>query len=418
MFQYFYILIFKKKYYRICLKKINVRGDIQMMQTQISVEQNLDHIGQKKFSCFSTKNYYLEVNEFVKTLNTPAANTALLNEEIAKCFEEIKKQGHQNPVLIGAIPFDITKKSSLNFYADHKKITQASSTINSLKNRNNIEIINKSLLIQRQKFEGTVQLALDAFEKKKVEKVVLSQAVEYEFNRHQEPENLLAALLKQNPNAYNFVIPVEHNNYILGASPELLLSKQDRIVTSNPLAGSRPKSKISEKNFVSQQELNHSEKDQHEHRIVVENIIRNLATHCVELKVSEFPDILETSTMLHLSSEFQGVLKQQAPNALNLALELHPTPAVCGSPTHVAKQFILDHEGYDRHYYTGLVGWMDAEGNGEWVVTIRCGLLSENKMRLYAGAGIVEGSDAEAEWLETEAKMQTMLNILNTKVAV
>ncbi len=145
MFQYFYILIFKKKYYRICLKKINVRGDIQMMQTQISVEQNLDHIGQKKFSCFSTKNYYLEVNEFVKTLNTPAANTALLNEEIAKCFEEIKKQGHQNPVLIGAIPFDITKKSSLNFYADHKKITQASSTINSLKNRNNIEIINKSL---------------------------------------------------------------------------------------------------------------------------------------------------------------------------------------------------------------------------------------------------------------------------------
>ncbi|HFF5122415.1 acinetobactin biosynthesis isochorismate synthase BasJ, partial [Acinetobacter baumannii] len=256
------------------------------------------------------------------------------------------------------------------------------------------------------------------FEKKKVEKVVLSQAVEYEFNRHQEPENLLAALLKQNPNAYNFVIPVEHNNYILGASPELLLSKQGRIVTSNPLAGSRPKSKISEKNFVSQQELNHSEKDQHEHRIVVENIIRNLATHCVELKVSEFPDILETSTMLHLSSEFQGVLKQQAPDALNLALELHPTPAVCGSPTHVAKQFILDHEGYDRHYYTGLVGWMDAEGNGEWVVTIRCGLLSENKMRLYAGAGIVEGSDAEAEWLETEAKMQTMLNILNTKIAV
>lgn len=74
------------------LEKINVRGDIQMMQTQISVEQNLDHIGQKKFSCFSTKNYYLEVSEFIKTLNTPAANTTLLNEEIAKCFEEIKSK--------------------------------------------------------------------------------------------------------------------------------------------------------------------------------------------------------------------------------------------------------------------------------------------------------------------------------------
>ncbi|MCU4367459.1 isochorismate synthase [Acinetobacter courvalinii] len=389
-----------------------------MMQTQVSEPQNLDHDGPNKFSCFSTKNYHLEVNDFVKTINTPAADTALFNEEIAQCFAEIKAQGHQNPVLIGALPFDITKKSSLNFYADYKKITQPSLTDHVLKNMNNIEVIHKSLLIQRQKFEGAVQLALDAFEKKQVEKVVLSQAVEYEFNHRQQPQNLLAALLKQNPNAYNFVIPVEHHNYILGASPELLLSKQGRLVMSNPLAGSRPKSRISEKNRVSQQELHHSEKDQNEHRIVVENIIKNLATYCVELKVSEFPDILETSTMLHLSSEFQGVLKQRAPDALNLALELHPTPAVCGAPTDVAKQFILDHEGYDRQYYTGLVGWMDAEGNGEWVVTIRCGLLSENKMRLYAGAGIVAGSDAESEWLETEAKMQTMLNIFNSSSAV
>lgn len=389
-----------------------------MMQTTTSAEQNLEHNDQHKFSCFSTKNYHLTVKDFVKTINTPAANITLFNDEIAKCFDEMKKQGSRNPILIGAIPFDITKKSSLNFYADYQKKPQKTSNFHPLRDRDQVEVVNKSLLIQRQKFEGAVQLALNAFEAKKVEKVVLSQAVEYEFDHQQKPENLLSALLKQNPNAYNFVIPVEHNHYILGASPELLLSKQDRIVSSNPLAGSRPKSNISEKDLCSKQELHHSEKDQNEHRIVVENILKNLVSYCVELKVSEFPDILETSTMLHLSSEFQGVLKRQAPNALNLALELHPTPAVCGSPTDVAKQFILDHEGYDRHYYTGLVGWMDADGNGEWVVTIRCGLLSENKMRVYAGAGIVKGSDAEAEWFETEAKMQTMLNIFNANSAI
>lgn len=389
-----------------------------MMQTKILAEQRSDHIDQNKFSCFSTKNYHLTVNDFVKTINTPAASITLFNEEIEKCFDEMKKQGYQNPILIGAIPFDITQECSLNFYADYQKTPQKSSTIYSLGEGNNVEVINKSLLIQRKKFEGAVQLALDAFETKKVKKVVLSQAIEYEFNHQQKPENLLDALLKQNPNAYNFIIPVEQNHYILGASPELLLSKQDRIVNSNPLAGSRPRSHISEKNLASKQELHHSEKDQNEHRIVVENILKNLVSYCVELKVSEFPDILETSTMLHLSSEFQGVLRRQAPNALNLALELHPTPAVCGSPTDAAKQFILDHEGYDRHYYTGLVGWMDSDGNGEWVVTIRCGLLSKNKIRLYAGAGIVEGSDAEAEWFETEAKMKTMLNIFNSNTAV
>lgn len=87
---------------------------------------------------------------------------------------------------------------------------------------------------------------------------------------------------------------------------------------------------------------------------------------------------------------------------------------MCGTPTQLAKDFILQHEGYERGYYTGLVGWMDAEGNGEWVVTIRCGLLNDKKLRLYAGAGIVEGSDPESEWRETEDKMKTILRLCDT----
>lgn len=388
-----------------------------MISTELSEEQQLVITSQEKFSCFSTKNYHITATRLLKTLHTPVEKTTQFNAEVAEYFKELKQYGCENLILIGAIPFDISQNCTLNFYADFQKtektlkesVTQQAPV--SAKSIDGIDIIQKKTLIQRQKFENTVQMALDAFDREQLKKVVLSQAIEYEFDQKQQPEHLSQTLSRQNPYAYNFVIPVEQNRYIFGASPELLLSKQDRLVCSNPLAGSRPRSFIFEKDTIAKQELQASEKDQHEHQIVVENILKNLVTYCIELKVSESPDILETSTMLHLSSNFQGILKKTAPNVLNLALELHPTPAVCGTPTEAAKQFILDHEGYDRDYYTGLVGWMDAEGNGEWVVTIRCGLLSENKMRLYAGAGIVKGSEADKEWFETEAKMQTMLNV-------
>nr|WP_174507550.1 isochorismate synthase [Acinetobacter sp. Marseille-Q1620] len=383
-----------------------------MMLTETLSKEGLEHLENEKYSYFSTKNYHLTARDFIQTIVTPAIDKAVLNEEIENCFDRLKQAGYENPIMIGAIPFDISRNSSLNFYASYEKLQQKNQQQINLNNSS--EIVSKFSLIHKDRFTENVEQALSTFSKKELEKIVLSQAVEYEFEDKQNPESLLYALLGQNPYAFNFVIPVDEHDYILGASPELLLAKQNRMVMSNPLAGSRPRSKDLENNARRKQELHDSVKDQNEHKIVVDNILKNLVSHCVELKVSEFPDILETSTMLHLSSEFQGILKSSAPNALNLALALHPTPAVCGSPTHLAKQFILEHEGYDRNYYTGLVGWMDANGNGEWVVTIRCGLLNENKMRLYAGAGIVEGSNAEAEWHETEVKMQTMLNIFNT----
>lgn len=367
-----------------------------------------------KMSCFSTKDYHLTAKSFAQTLTTSAADIEFLNQDIDACFNQMKADGHENPLLIGAIPFDITRKSTLNFYHDYDKSDKKTLSLNPIKNET--QITNKTLLIEKDKFKHIVNDALDAFKHTALKKIVLSQAADFSFDSPQNPAFYLEALLDKNSTAYNFVIPVDDHQYLLGASPELLLSKQNRNFRSNPLAGSRPKLNDAERNQKNLQELNQSAKDQNEHRIVVENILCNLVPDCVELKVSEFPDVLETSTMYHLSSTLQGVLRQQSPNVLNLALKLHPTPAVCGMPTQLAKEFILDNEGYDRGYYTGLVGWMDAEGNGEWVVTIRCGLLDNNKLRLYAGAGIVEGSDPESEWLETEAKMKTILNLCNSKI--
>ncbi|MGO2997566.1 MULTISPECIES: isochorismate synthase [Psychrobacter] len=381
-----------------------------MMSLQHYLETPTNH--EAHFACFSTKEYHLIGKNFSQTLMTPAADTAHFNQRIADRFKEMKNNGDKNPILIAAIPFDIRNDAVLNFYSDYDKSDQKTKKTDLIKNETHIK--NKTLLVNQDKFKKTVNYALETFKNTELTKIVLSQAVDVSFDKSQNLAFYLDALLDKNPTAYNFVIPVDNQQYLLGASPELLLSKNDRLVKSNPLAGSRPKRDSLEHNQKNQQALQESIKDQHEHKIVVENISRNLVADCVTLSMSEFPEVLETSTMFHLSSTLQGTLRKAAPNALSLALKLHPTPAVCGTPTQLAKDFILQHEGYERGYYTGLVGWMDAEGNGEWVVTIRCGLLNDKKLRLYAGAGIVEGSDPESEWRETEDKMKTILRLCDT----
>lgn len=379
------------------------------MPLQEYLQDPISEQTEQDFSCFSTNDYHLIATDFSHTLTTPASELADFNQDIEACFRKMKDEGCENPILMGAIPFDTTNKSLLNFYHGYDKSDKKPQRSTSIKNET--QIVQKSLLVEQDKFESVVNHALAIFKTTELKKIVLSQAVDFRFDGSQNLAFYLAALLEKNPTAYNFVIPIDEHQYLLGASPELLLSKKSRTVKSNPLAGSRPKLDALERNQQNQQELHDSIKDQNEHQIVVENISRNLVSDCVELKISEFPDVLETATMFHLSSTLQGILKEKSPNALNLALKLHPTPAVCGTPTSLAKKFILDNEGYDRGYYSGLVGWMDAEGNGEWVVTIRCGLLNDTNLRLYAGAGIVEGSDPESEWLETQAKMKTILNL-------
>ena len=383
-----------------------------MTITESSVVSHSPIQSQDQFACFATRQHHISARHLIHKIHMPVNQSESCNQQIADCFNHIKAQGYANPILIAAIPFDTRKNGTLNFYSEFNQTSPAHfehNTASAGKTANSL--IRKKSLVERQAFEHSVQTALSAMADKQMQKIVLSQATEFEFARQHSPEDLLNILIRQNPDAYKFMIPVEEDQYIFGASPELLLSRQQQQVRSNPLAGSRPRPAIPEQNSQTQTELYQSAKDRHEHQLVIDNIRHKLSSYCSAYQASEIPEILTTSTMFHLSSVFQGQLKADAPDALNLALHLHPTPAVCGTPTDIARDFILNHEGYNRHYYSGLNGWMDASGNGEWVVTIRNGLLNHNIIRLYAGAGIVEGSDAAAEWFETEAKMQTMLNV-------
>ena len=382
-----------------------------MNDMNLSIDYAIEPDIDLKSSCFLTKDYQLLASDLVEVMKLAASDYEKLSKSIQESFQKLKTDPNANPILVGAIPFDTTQPSSLNIYRHHCKQKQVA--ISSKTSHSSLHISNKQALVQRQNFGHTIDAAIDQFSNDQLNKVVLSQAVDFELSQSPNPFDLVDTLARRNPQAFSFVIPVEDEAYLLGASPELLISKNDRTVRSNPLAGSRPLSDDEDVNRSSINELYGSNKDLYEHQIVVDSVLENLKPFCEDLNFSEKPEILKTTTMLHLSTVFDGLLKSEQSNALQLALSLHPTPAICGSPTALAKDFILKNEGYDRHYFAGLVGWMDSEGNGEWAVTIRCGLLNEKKIRLYAGAGIVMGSEAELEWNETEAKMQTLLKTLN-----
>lgn len=378
-----------------------------------SIDTENDELFDNKTACFFTKEYHLVANDLFETLSLPAKNLDQLQQQITQSFNKLKHESGAKPILIGAIPFDTSQPSSLNIYRQHTKNTARFDTeIAKLKP---LEVRNKKQVVEYSYFTKMIETALDHFSQQRLDKIVISQVADFELLNQKKATDLAMTLSVQNPFAYSFVVPVDQGRYLFGASPELLLAKENLNVRSNPLAGSRPRSEDKEVNECLEEELRNSDKDLYEHKIVVDSILKNLTPWCHQLNYSKQPEILKTPTMLHLSSVFQGTLKnnQNQNDALSIALALHPTPAICGSPTHLAKDFILAHEGYDREYYAGLVGWMDAEGNGEWVVTIRCGLLNKSSIRLYAGAGIVAGSDADLEWNETEAKMQTMLNTLS-----
>lgn len=130
------------------------------------------------------------------------------------------------------------------------------------------------------------------------------------------------------------------------------------------------------------------------------------------MQVPDHPSILYTDSMIHLSTVISGELLNPQTTSLTIASALHPTPAVCGEPRKEAFQLIQEIEPFDRRFFAGIVGYMEANGDGEWIVTIRCAQVKEQQITVYAGAGIVESSVAQDEKAETGAKFQTMLHAM------
>ncbi|HEY9216058.1 MAG TPA: chorismate-binding protein, partial [Ancylobacter sp.] len=197
-----------------------------------------------------------------------------------------------------------------------------------------------------------------------------------------------------------------------GATPELLIAKTGAAILSHPLAGSAQRLRDASADRAAAEGLRASEKDNREHAEVVSAILDQLAPYCAELGAPEGTQLVPTASMWHLGTRIVGRLRDAGTPAVELASLLHPTPAVCGTPREAAAKAIAELEGYDRGFYAGAVGWCGASGDGVWHVAIRCAEIAGHEARLYAGAGIVRGSDPVAEGEETSAKFAALLRAL------
>ncbi|MCK0197228.1 isochorismate synthase [Ancylobacter sp. 6x-1] len=251
-------------------------------------------------------------------------------------------------------------------------------------------------------------------------KVVLARGLDLEADRPID----IAALLRRlgaDPAVTAFCVPLPADarmaaatatRHLVGASPELLVSRRGDRVTSHPLAGSARRLADSAADRASAEALLASEKDHREHGVVVEAILDMLAPLCRELGAPEGTTLASTLSMWHLGTRIEGRLKDPETSSLALAALLHPTPAVCGTPRAAAAAAIAALEPEPRGFYAGAVGWCDAAGEGDWWVAIRCADVCGSRARLFAGAGIVAGSDPVAETEETGAKFAALLAAL------
>jgi len=217
---------------------------------------------------------------------------------------------------------------------------------------------------------------------------------------------LLDRLAERSPSCYTFACAG-----LVGATPELLIRREGHKVSSLVLAGTMARGGSKADDEALSAALLASAKNAEEHRYSVESVRDLLAPLCGELVVDPAPHLLQMADYQHLATSVSGVLARDA-SALALAASLHPTAAICGTPTESALELIRELERMDRGRYSGPVGWVDARGNGEWGIALRCGEITGSRARLFAGCGIVAGSQPDAELAETETKFRPMRRAL------
>ncbi|MQY23525.1 isochorismate synthase [Nocardia macrotermitis] len=251
-------------------------------------------------------------------------------------------------------------------------------------------------------------------------KVVAARSVLARAEEPLDPEVVAAQLASRHPRANVFAVDLSPAGRpgatLVGATPEVLVARHGETVTLRPLAGTMPRHPDPAVDGERSRELLGSTKNRDEHAFVIEWIREQLAPLC-DLDIPDEPELISTHEVWHLATPITGRVRDPATTAFDLARALHPTPAVCGTPTDLALAAITEFEE-DRGFYGGAVGWCDAQGDGEWVVAIRCAELSADGLtvRAFGGGGIVAASDPRAELDETTAKLRTFLGSLDCAV--
>jgi len=243
-----------------------------------------------------------------------------------------------------------------------------------------------------------------AIERGELEKLVLSRRVDLTLPRPVSPSLALRRLSTIAPECVRFAFRVGDATF-LGATPERLVTKRGRAFETDALAGSM---RVGD---APPGQLMESSKDRAEQAIVLRELLHTLSPIASELTHAKLPEIHRLRHVAHLRTRIRGLLREPL-HVLDVVERLHPTPAVGGVPSARALTWIAEHEPDERGWYAGPIGWVDAEGDGEFAVALRSGLLEKDHGFLYAGAGIVQGSDARSELNETRWKLQALLGAL------
>ncbi|MET1007627.1 MAG: isochorismate synthase [Propionibacteriaceae bacterium] len=258
-------------------------------------------------------------------------------------------------------------------------------------------------------WEAAVAEAVRRINAGQLDKVVLARDLLAFADDDIDPRWLVSRLAADYSRCWTYLI-----DGLVGSTPEMLVRREGGLATSRVLAGTIRRSGDNDHDLALAAGLAQSSKDLEEHEYAVSSVAKALAPFCYGMNVPDAPYVLELPNVLHLATDVTGVANSGA-SSLALAAALHPSAAVCGTPTDTAREVISELEQLDRERYAGPVGWMDARGDGEWAIALRCGQISETdprQIRLFAGCGIVSGSDPEAELAESNAKLVPMRDAL------
>ena len=243
-----------------------------------------------------------------------------------------------------------------------------------------------------------------------LDKVVLARDFSGTAQSPIDARSILKRLATEYPSTWSFAV-----SGLVGATPELLLRLSRTMVTSRVLAGTISKTGDDERDLALAASLARSSKDLEEHEYAVRSVADALEPFCTSTNVPESPYVLHLANVMHLATDVTGALAEKLAHvdAFTILEQLHPSAAVCGTPRAIASELINEIEGMSRGRYAGPVGWIDAAGDGELGIALRCGQINANSIRIFAGCGIVAGSNADIELAESEAKLVPMRSALS-----
>lgn len=318
----------------------------------------------------------------------------------------------ETPIVLGALPFDLRDPTAL-FTPDRVEFAEA---LPAWPVTAAPTVLTRETLPAGDVHRARVAEAVRRLRESALDKVVLARALKLTADGAWDPLSVLRRLADADPAATVYLADLGAAGTLVGASPELLVARDGDTVICQPFAGSAPRSADPAIDAANAAALAASGKNRREHAFVVDVMRAALQPLCADLQIAAEPELHGTDALWHLSTPIRGRLRESSTTALDLALALHPTPAVGGVPTAAAAELIAELEG-DRGFYAGAVGWCDARGDGRWVVSIRCAVLSADRRTAlaHAGGGIVAESDPDDEVDETTTKFRTILTGLGVQ---